>query len=116
MDRFLNQIICGDCLEVMKELPDKSVDMILTDILYGSVNQKSNGLRCLDKGNADIETFVLGDFLRECDRVCKGSFYIFCGYPQFSEIDIYFRQHDISRRCIVWEKTNPSPMNAKQFG
>jgi predicted methyltransferase len=26
MDRFLNQIICGDCLEVMRDIPDKSVD------------------------------------------------------------------------------------------
>ena len=36
IDHFLNQIICGDCLEVMKELPDKSVDMILCDLPYGT--------------------------------------------------------------------------------
>ena len=36
MDRWLNQIIEGDCLEVMKELPDKSVDMILCDLPYGT--------------------------------------------------------------------------------
>lgn len=36
MDRFLNQIICGDCLEVMKGMPDKSVDMILCDLPYGT--------------------------------------------------------------------------------
>ena len=36
MDRFLNQIICGDCLEVMKDMPDKSVDMILCDLPYGT--------------------------------------------------------------------------------
>ena len=35
MDRFLNQIICGDCLEVMRELPDKSVDAVATDPPYG---------------------------------------------------------------------------------
>jgi len=113
MQRFLNQIIEGDCLEVMRELPDKSVDMILTDIPYAEANRESNGLRCLDKQEADVQTFVLSDFLQECNRVCKGSFYVFCGFQQLSEIDGYFRQHDISRRCIVWEKTNPSPMNAK---
>ena len=26
----------GDCLEVMKEIPDKSVDMILCDLPYGT--------------------------------------------------------------------------------
>lgn len=30
-----NRIIQGDCLEVMKQLPDKSVDLILTDPPYG---------------------------------------------------------------------------------
>lgn len=36
MERFLNKIICGDCLEVMKDLPDKSIDMILCDLPYGT--------------------------------------------------------------------------------
>ena len=30
-----NKIYCGDCLEVMKQLPDKSVDLVLTDPPYG---------------------------------------------------------------------------------
>ena len=36
MDLPVNQIICGDCLEVMPLLPDKSIDMILCDIPYGT--------------------------------------------------------------------------------
>jgi DNA modification methylase len=31
----LNEIILGDCLEVMKTFPDKSVDLVLTDPPYG---------------------------------------------------------------------------------
>ena len=34
--KYLNKIICGDCLEVMKGIPDKSVDMILCDLPYGT--------------------------------------------------------------------------------
>jgi len=34
-DDFINKIICGDCLEVMKEMPDNSVDLVLTDLPYG---------------------------------------------------------------------------------
>ena len=26
-----NQIVCGDCLEVMKDIPDNSIDLVLTD-------------------------------------------------------------------------------------
>ena len=36
MDLPLNQIIHGDCLEVMPLLPDKSIDMILCDLPYGT--------------------------------------------------------------------------------
>lgn len=34
MDRWLNKIICGDCLEVLKTMPDNSVDSIVTDPPY----------------------------------------------------------------------------------
>mgnify|MGYP002128453246 CR=1 FL=1 len=29
---MINQVIHGDCLEVMKDIPDKSIDMILCDL------------------------------------------------------------------------------------
>ena len=32
---MINQIVQGDCLEVMPNIPDKSVDMILCDLPYG---------------------------------------------------------------------------------
>jgi site-specific DNA-methyltransferase (adenine-specific) len=34
-DDFVNKIICGDCLDVMRDIPDKSIDLILTDPPYG---------------------------------------------------------------------------------
>ena len=33
-DDFINKIICGDCLEVMKQIPDKLIDLVLTDPPY----------------------------------------------------------------------------------
>ena len=32
----MNKVILGDCLEVMKDIPDKSIDMILCDLPYGT--------------------------------------------------------------------------------
>ena len=29
----------GDCLELMKDIPDKSIDMILCDLPYGVLNR-----------------------------------------------------------------------------
>ena len=35
IEEFKNKVICGDCLEVMKCIPDKSIDLVLTDPPYG---------------------------------------------------------------------------------
>jgi len=32
---MINQVICGDCLEVMRHIPYKSIDLVLTDPPYG---------------------------------------------------------------------------------
>lgn len=32
---ILNKIVCGDCFEVMKEIPDKTIDMVLCDMPFG---------------------------------------------------------------------------------
>jgi len=40
MKDFINKVICGDCLEVMKDIPDKSIDMILCDLPYAETGNK----------------------------------------------------------------------------
>ena len=39
---FVNQIICGECEQVIKAIPDNSIDMIFTDPPYGH-NNNNNG-------------------------------------------------------------------------
>ena len=34
---MIEQVILGDCLEEMKKIPDKSIDMVLTDPPYGTI-------------------------------------------------------------------------------
>lgn len=109
------KLMQGDCLERMKDIPDNSVDMVLTDIPYGEINRYSNGLRNLDKGIADIETFEIEPFVFSLCRICKGSIYIFCSVEQVSEIRGHLQKSDLSTRLIIWEKTNPSPMNGEHI-
>ena len=45
----LNEIIHGDCLEVMRQFPDKSIDMILCDLPYGTTQNKWDSIIPLDK-------------------------------------------------------------------
>jgi site-specific DNA-methyltransferase (adenine-specific) len=109
----LNKIYLMDAIELLKKIEDNGVDLFLTDIPYEKVNKKSNGLRNLDKGDANKKTFELRKFLPEVDRVTKGSGYIFCGKEQISEIFDYFNTRGYTTRLMIWEKTNPSPMNSK---
>ncbi len=112
---LINTIIKSDAFELLKQLPDDSIDMILTDIPYWEVNRKSNWLRNLDKNDADEINIDLIQLMDELTRVCKKSIYVFCWFQQFSTIIQYFKEHDYSDRAIVWEKSNPSPMNAQHL-
>ena len=113
----VNKIYNIDCMEYMGGVDDSSFDLTLTDIPYGEVNRDSNGLRVLDKENADIMTFNLNDFLNEVYRVTKGTIIIFCGKEQLSNIHKYFSDKQKQKlgtvRQLIWHKTNPSPMNGK---
>lgn len=60
----INKLYSGDCMKYMSQI-NEGVNLTLTDIPYGEVNRDSNGLRNLDKENADIMTFDLQEFLTE---------------------------------------------------
>ena len=110
------KLLHGDCLERMKEIPDGSVDLILTDIPYDGVNRGSNGLRKLDKGKADVITFDIHEFLKEVDRICSGTIIIFCAKNQLSDVFKYFENNKSGTvRQLVWQKSNPSPMNGQHI-
>lgn len=109
------KLLQGDCIEVMKSMKNDSVDFTLTDIPYNEVNRQSNGLRDLDKQKADVLTFDLNVFLKEVYRITKNSICIFCGREQFSEIYSFFAKQKGTVRPIVWQKSNPSPMNGQHI-
>lgn len=115
IEKFLNK----DCMEVMSKMPVGGVNLTLTDIPYGEVNRKSNGLRELDKKAADVITFELFDFLEQLYRVTSSTIIIFCGQGQFSDIQKWFQEKQNQGkgtvRQLIWRKTNPSPMNGQNI-
>jgi len=67
-EELINKIICGDCSELIKLIPNNSIDIVFTDPPYGL---NKNGVR----GDADLSLFY--NILPECDRVLKqNSFFI----------------------------------------
>lgn len=62
---YINRIIQGDCLEVMPNIPDKSIDMILCDLPYGTTQNKWDSV-------IDLENFGLNtpESSKIMERLC----------------------------------------------
>lgn len=58
MTKLLNKITQGDCLEVMRGIPDGSVDMILCDLPYGTTRNKWDSVLPLDALWAQYERVI----------------------------------------------------------
>jgi 16S rRNA G966 N2-methylase RsmD len=65
-DDFVNKIICGDCLDVMRYIPDKSVDLVFYDPPY-NVKKKYDGYS--DSMPEDVYTEWMKKVAIEADRV-----------------------------------------------
>ena len=86
----MNKVYLGDCLEVMKDIPDKSINLILTDPPY-NISRNNNfhtmGRKGIDFGewdkNADIFSYI-----EECFRLLSpnGSFIVFNDWKKLGDI------------------------------
>lgn len=100
-----NQIIHGDCLSGMKMIPDKAVDLILTDPPYGiheaAGRNKSRGNLAIAKDYGDNNwdnKIPCKEIFEEMFRISKNQI-IFGGN--------YFIAHLFNSSCwIVWDKNN----------
>lgn len=59
-----NKVICGDCLQIMKDIPDKSIDLCLTDPPYG-INIGKMGFTT--SGNIQVGKAKRNDYRGLCD-------------------------------------------------
>jgi len=103
----INKVIQGDCIQVMKEFPNNSVDLIITDPPYG--DNVAYGWN--NKKIKNNETPIINcQALVECYKVLKRnkSLYLFTNwkhYPFLTEFIIRYTKFKI-RHLIVWKKHN----------
>lgn len=45
LEQYIDRIICGDCLDVMKKLPSESIDLVITSPPYNLKNSTGNGMK-----------------------------------------------------------------------
>jgi site-specific DNA-methyltransferase (adenine-specific) len=100
MKDYLNKVICGDCLEVMKGMADKSVDLVLTDPPFGLGNfVQQTGNKRGEKVNWN-ETTPSKEYFDEMVRISKNQ--IIWGAN-------FFNCFPPKGGAIVWKKFQTMP-------
>ena len=69
-DDFINKIIQGDCLEVMKHIPNESVDLVVTSPPYNVGIDYDNHNDSMDK--LEYESWIIKRFLLCIEKLSKG--------------------------------------------
>jgi adenine-specific DNA-methyltransferase len=82
---FVNRIITGDCVEVMKEIPSASIDFIATDPPYLVRYTSRDGRRIV---NDDTDNWLMPAFA-EMYRVLKFDRLMLCFYG-WNKVDRFF--------------------------
>lgn len=118
LNKYLNKITCGDCYELIKELPDNSIDLIVTDPPYqletegSKENSISKTFANCNNELKDIDEGIRLEILDEYMRVMKKpNIYIWCNKKQILDyLDFFVRKHECSFEIMTWLKTNPTPL------
>lgn len=121
-----NEIYLGDAYELIKEIPNKSIDLIITDPPYEISNLKGGG-NCIvngslvkwaqktcfkDLGSNNLNVGINEKIFDEFMRVMKiPNIYIWCNAKQiYRYLNYFVGVHKLNFQIIVWNKTNAMPL------
>lgn len=104
------ELLHGDCLELMKDIPDGSVDMVLTDPPYGMSFQSDHRKNKYDKIKGDSNLNWLDDFVNEIYRVSKPNtaHYVFCSFHHIDKFKQAIERKFKIKNILTWVKNNTS--------
>lgn len=124
---MINTIQLGDCYELIKNIPDKSIDLIVTDPPYEIGKGGMTGIfkyrnntghkyydaimdKNLDRG---IDLKILDEFVRILKKI---NVYIWCNKDQIYDYMTYFVKN---KKCnfefIIWGKNDPTPFTCGHY-
>lgn len=106
----LNTLHRWDCLEIMKSIPDKSIDLVLTDPPYwmsflSSFRQEHTKHKAIENDNS-LEW--IDEFLQNIQRVSKPEAhqYIFCSMHHIDTFVQKVKKYLNYKNILIWEKNN----------
>lgn len=111
----------GDCMEIMKTIPDKSIDLVVTDPPY-QIETSGGGLYTqADKQYVKELNFMKDGFSEEVlDELCrvmkKINIYIFCSQKQIIPLlDYFVKGKKCNWNLLIWGKSNPVPACGNKY-
>ena len=123
MTKFLNKIIHGESLEILKKIPDKTFDLVFADPPYNMQigeklkrpdDSKVNGVN--DKWDQFSNFKHYDDFskewLKECKRILKdnGSIWVIGTYHNIFRLGYHIQNLNYwILNDVIWRKNNPMP-------
>lgn len=137
-DDFLNTIVCGDIVQVIKKIPDRALDLVVTSPPYNLKNSTGNGMKDGRGGKWSNAALVKGyshhsdnmphaeyvkwqrKCLREMMRVLKEDGAIFYNHKWRVQNGLLQDRHDIVkgfpvRQIIIWKRKGGINFNAGYF-
>lgn len=107
----LDNVYNGDCLDLIQQVQDKSIDVCITDLPYGIDYQscRSRYGKHFDKIKNDKKPFV--DFIKFLPRVMKdtGAIYLFTRWDVQQPVIDELRKYGMNvKNVLIWDKMNHS--------
>lgn len=103
LQNYLNKVIEGDCLDIMKNFEDNSIDMILCDLPYGTTQNKWDSVIPLD------------ELWSEYKRIIKDNGVIVLTSQGVFTAKLILSNEKWFKYKIVWEKSKATNfLNAKK--
>ena len=111
-------LLNGDAYELIKDMPDNSVDLIVTDppYLYNISQTQDKDCRYANDANAlradlaklsdGYDMSILDEFVRVMKKI---NIYIWCSNKQLADTLMYFQNKGCFTNVIVWCKPNAIP-------
>jgi len=116
-----NKIINADCMDILKQLPDKCVDLVLTDPPYkqefygrGMSKDRPNYLRIKDYGSS--KEFDYTEFFNlAISKTKKINFFTFCDKETKFEFISLAKAMGLGYHEVAFCKTSPTPFTNNQW-
>lgn len=113
-----SNLFLGDSFELIKKIPDKSIDLIFTDPPYNLSPYSTGNMKLSwrkeinnDLAEWDKKDFIPQEWVEEFKRILKstGNIFVFTSYNLIGKWHEAFDKEFDTFQFMVWHKTNPIP-------